>query len=122
MVLLKLLIKAKKENKYKSMKSPSGQSAVEYILLLAVVTLLAFTFFRSPLVKDFFASDGAFFTYIRSYLSYSYRHATPGKSIEGVHIDRTPIGGGLTSGGARHESYATPSETRFFGPAEVYPN
>ena len=60
----------------------SGQSTVEYILLLAVVTSLAFSIFNSDRFKSFLGPDSAFFNQMVKKIEYSYRHGQEGLEDE----------------------------------------
>jgi hypothetical protein len=51
-----------------------GQSAVEYILLLAVVSTLMFTLVNSKSFKDFLGKDSGFFKTLAEKYAVSYRH------------------------------------------------
>jgi hypothetical protein len=54
----------------------SGQSTVEYILLLVVVVTFITTVFNSRAFKEFFGDDSAFFTAIAEGLRTNYRYST----------------------------------------------
>jgi hypothetical protein len=98
------------------LKKQGGQTAVEYILLLAVATSLVMTFFRSDLYKKYFGTRGTFGTAIKRNNEFAYRHAYPGKAST---ADVSATTRDITS----HPSYYDPerSGTRFFGGKEPYP-
>lgn len=68
---------AKFKNNY--LLNTRGQSVVEYILLLAVLSALGFTVFNNARFKDFMAGKG-FFENIRKGMEYSYRYGRELKS------------------------------------------
>ncbi|MBT3585283.1 MAG: hypothetical protein HN509_10270 [Halobacteriovoraceae bacterium] len=91
------------------LKSEAGQSVVEYVLLLVVVTSLAFTVFNSAAWKKFMGKDSGFFAQMRQKMQYSYRHG-----LEGFDD---------TSNFVKHDTYFNPAEgtSRFFLAKEPYP-
>lgn len=90
-----------------NLKSDSGQSTVEYILLLAVVVVLMSTVLNNQRFKSFFGDDSAFFTAIATRISMTFRYAT--NVSEADNISNTPV--------KNHPSFVSPdgSSTRFFG-------
>lgn len=64
------------------MKNNKGQSAVEYIMLLAVVGVLGVSIFQNDRFRKFFGSDSEFFSEMRYRIEYSYRHGREGKSSD----------------------------------------
>ena len=88
----------------------NGQSVVEYILLLVVITSLVFAVFRSQVFKDFLGEDSSFFKSMKTQIEYSYRHGLLEK-----RADESDYGGD-------HHSYINPQtgNTRFFGGKEQY--
>lgn len=59
------------------LKNQSGQSAVEYILLLAVLSALTFSVLNNAAFKDFMAGNSGLFLTIRKGMEYSYRYGLP---------------------------------------------
>lgn len=53
-------------------RNQSGQSTVEYILLLATMMVLMLSFFRSDLISEFLSGEGEFFSTIRDTYQYTY--------------------------------------------------
>lgn len=51
-----------------------GQSAVEYILLLAVLSTLGYTFYNNKKLKDFLKGQDGMFASMKKGMSYSYRY------------------------------------------------
>ncbi len=95
------------DKRFSKIKNEVGQSTVEYILLLAVVTSLFFSVFRSDTFQQFFGEDSAFFQTVAERVSMSYRYATKvdiGNNVPSVPPDD-------------HPSFAQPdgSTSRFFG-------
>lgn len=96
-------------------KDESGQSTVEYILLLAVVASLFFTVSRSQSFQDFFGSNSSFFQTLAERIAMDYRYSTfvdTGDAIPSVPPNN-------------HPSFSQPdgSTSRFFGydQTSVYP-
>jgi Flp pilus assembly pilin Flp len=92
----------------------SGQSAVEYILLLSVISVLTFSVVNSKRFKDFMGPDSSFFAAIRSRVEFSYRHGFNGKAED----DKTN-----NNYSQFHETYYDyeTGKSRFFSGAGVYP-
>lgn len=57
-----------------SLKNSIGQTAVEYILLLAVLSSLSYSFYNNKRIKSFFAGTDGFFAAMKKGISYSYRY------------------------------------------------
>lgn len=92
----------------------NGQSAVEYIMLLAVISVLTFSVINSDRFKDFMGPDSSFFAAVRSRIEFSYRHGYS----KPVEDDKTNNGyGGF------HETYYNfeKGQSRFFSGVERYP-
>ena len=83
----------------------SGQSMVEYILLLAVVISIVSVVFNSDLFKGYFGDGGQLAQAFRGKIEYTYTHA-----INGKEFFRRP-------NYESHDSY----NGRFFAAQEVYP-
>ena len=90
-----------------------GQTVVEYILLLAVVVSLVFTFYKSQTFQSLFGANGSIGQTIKDGSEFNYRHAYPRKPGDINQADYA---------GASHPSYfdSISGETRFFGPKEPY--
>lgn len=90
------------------MKNQKGQSTVEYILLFAVVSSIAFTIFNGLGFNRIFGPNGEVATSYRNQLEFSYRHAFAGNG-----------GGGEPNyENGNHESY----QKVFFSAQDAYPN
>ena len=62
------------------LRNNSGQSVVEYILLLAVITSLGFAFYHNKKFKDFIKGNDGMFAVMKKGISYSYRYGIEYKS------------------------------------------
>lgn len=88
----------------------SGQTMVEYILLLAVVAVLFGSVFRSKLFTAYFGEQGSFAKVYKNKLEYSYRHGLDGNITTTINpTDKN------------HDTYFKNGDTRFFGPKVTYP-
>ena len=96
-----------------------GQSVVEYILLLSVITFITLTIMRSDFLKKSIGPEGNVTAAIKKMFEHSYRHGYLD------HIDRvTKRPGALPGPGKKgdHGSYVNDKgESRFYGPAVQYP-
>lgn len=90
------------------MRNEKGQSTVEYILLFAVVTSIAYTIFSGLGFKKIFGPNGEVATSYRNQLEFSYRHG----------FTRNGGGGVPNYQSGNHESYSG----RFFSASDPYPN
>ena len=93
-------------------RNQSGQSAVEYILLMAMIASLFVTVFRSQAFSRFFGNNSGFFNAIAQRISLDYRYSTvidAGDAISGAPLPN-------------HPSFAQPngSSSRFFGYNNTY--
>lgn len=105
---------AKFKNNY--LLNSRGQSAVEYIFLIAILSALAFSVFNNRRFKEFMAGKG-FFESIRRGMEYSYRY---GRELKvGVDYDRAMDFNYTTRD---HDTYFNNEEvkSRFFAPADKY--
>lgn len=87
-----------------------GQSVVEYILLLAVITALGYTMYSNPRFKQFFGERG-FFEAMRSRISFAYRYGYEGNGSENFEYNSN-----------KHPTYLNEESnaSRFFSPVEDY--
>ena len=87
-----------------------GQSVVEYILLLAVITALGYTLYSNPNFKKFFGERG-FFEVLRGRISFAYRYGYEGIGSEDFEYNTN-----------KHPTYLNDetNSSRFFSPAEEY--
>ena len=91
-------------------KKNKGQSTVEYIMLLAVITSIVVSVVNSDWFKQFFGPDSEVFERMKSYMEYTYRHGLPGQN-----------GVADYGYGQEHETYFKDGQTRFFYPKDRYP-
>ena len=93
-----------------------GQTAVEYILLMAVVVSLASTVFQSDIFQKNLGPEGEIFVFFRSYMENGYRHGFEyNKDFDYEFEDRDQ---GLHP---TYFNYKT-SKSRFFSPLTRYPS
>jgi hypothetical protein len=64
------------------LKADTGQSSVEYILLLVVLVVVGLTLFKSRAFTDFFGPNSAFFQQLKDKHEFTYRHTVSGKNTE----------------------------------------
>ena len=85
-------------------KNESGQSAVEYILLLLVVVSLAMSVYNSRTFQDFFGEDSSFFDAIKNQMELSYQYG------------QMDISSKVPDYNGKHEGFFNPDEnqSRFF--------
>ena len=107
-----------KSFKIRLLKNNLGQSAVEYILLLAVISGLSFTFFHNKRFKDFLAGTDGFFSVLKKGISYSFRYGVELK--KGVSFE-DKMQFDYTSNA--HDTYLNPANgtSHFFTGTEKYP-
>ncbi len=99
------------------LKSQRGQSAVEYILLLAVISALSVTLINNRRFKEFIGGEAGLFVGIRKGMEYSYRYGRALSSDE--EYDESMNFNYQTN---KHDTYfnAQENSSRFFGGAEPY--
>ncbi len=90
-------------------KTESGQAAVEYILLLAVVISLVVTVVNSDAFKDLLGPDSNVFKKLKDKIEYTYRRG-------GYGVKDTTT----TAYGGDHDSYYD-GKSKFFMPTGEYP-
>ena len=59
---------------HKILNSSRGQSAVEYIMLLAVISSLTYVVLNNKQFKDFMKGDAGLFATMKRGMTYSYRY------------------------------------------------
>ena len=96
------------------LKNERGQTMVEYILLLAVVVSVVYTFMNSNAYKKLFGSAGSFGKIAKTQTEAAYRYSTMKVNSELSRDNRD---------GSIHPSYHDENAggTRFFGPKVAYP-
>lgn len=96
-----------------AVKRQRGQTVVEYILLLSVVTGIVLAFYKSKLFKKYFGNAGYIGQTIKKRSEFAYRHA---------YMDVEDPQAKNSRDGSTHPTYADPNGgSRFFGPQEPYP-
>lgn len=93
------------------LKDQSGQSAVEYLMLMAVAIFLVTTIIRSDYFQEFFGEEGQFATSFRQEVEFGYRNA-----LNGREFFTEPNYQQL-----KHPSYESGGQSRFFGATDPYP-
>lgn len=96
-----------------------GQSAVEYILLLAVLSSIGFSVYNSRRFKDFVGGEKGLFVGMRRSMEYSYRY---GRELNPeVDYDQSM---GFNYQTNKHDTYYNSKEniSRFFSGADPYGN
>jgi len=100
---------------HKILKQNNGQSAVEYILLLAVISALTFTVFKSARFQQLFNGRAGLFANMREGMVYSYRYG-----LEYKAGNPTSLSSDYSSNA--HDTYAQNNgESRFFASKGAYP-
>ena len=95
-------------------KSQSGQTMVEYMLLLAVALSLVITFYNSEAFKRLFGNQGSLGKTIKDESEFAYRHAYMRNKTGDVPRENR--------NGSVHPSYTNPSGgSRFFSAKDPYP-
>jgi len=99
------------------LKNPYGQSAVEYILLLAVLSSIGYAFFNNPKFKSFFGSNSTYFTSLKQGMAYSYRY---GRELKRDTDYESAMSFEYNTN--QHDTYfdATTGKSRFFTGIEEY--
>ena len=101
------------------LRNKKGQSVVEYILLLAVLSSLSFALYNSTRFKSFIKGDVGFFDSIRKRMEYSYRY---GRELNGDVVDYDSAME-FSYGDNKHDTYYNQQEnsSRFFAGQDAYP-
>lgn len=107
-----------KSTNFRLLKNTSGQSVVEYILLMAVISSLGYTFYNNKRFKAFMKGNDGMFATMKKGMSYSYRYGIEYKSD--ISIDEKMS---FDYQSNKHDSYVNPQTgtSRFFAGAEPYP-
>lgn len=94
------------------LRNESGQTTIEYILIVAVIVGIYGLFMKNPKIKEYM-SGGKIIEELATHIQFCYRHALPGTEKEKYPaFYQAPT----------HKSYLEgPRETRFFGPKTGYP-
>lgn len=100
------------------LRSNLGQSVVEYILLLAVLSSLGYTFYNNKKFKDFLKGKDGMFASMKKGMSYSYRYGLELK--KDTSYDEAL---GFDYQTNKHDTYfnATENQSHFFTGQGAYP-
>ncbi len=102
---------------HKIIKKERGQSVVEYILLLAVLSALGITLLNSKKMKDFLAGKDGIFKTMKKGLAYSYRY---GRDLPTAKDPDQKLTFEYTN--TKHDLYmGDDGKTHFFLPYKKYP-
>lgn len=96
----------------------SGQSTIEYVLLLATVMFLVSLVLRLPQFAELTGEDSGFFNALKNRMEYSYRYTQVpenGSDPSGSGRDDSPY-----SNPRQHPSYSVDGRSRFTGNTRVY--
>ena len=99
------------------LKNEKGQSIVEYILLLAVLSSIGYSFYNNAAFKEFIKGEAGLFKHIRQGMEYSYRYGREFK--QSTDYDKAMNFDYRTN---QHDTYFNEEEnrSRFFGGTEPY--
>lgn len=94
-----------------------GQSTVEYILLMAVITTISISILKSDVFQNIFGRDSQFFAEFGKRVEFSYRHGHMGTRDERDSDDYN-----YSPSTVSHKSYVMDDgNSRFFIPTDKYP-
>ncbi len=95
-----------------------GQSVVEYILLLAVISSLGYTFYNNKRFKAFIKGNDGMFATMKKGMGYSYRYGLEYKTE--IPIDEKMS---FNYQSNKHDTYLNPQDekSRFFAGSKPYP-
>ena len=103
------------------LSNQAGQTAVEYIMLFAVIATLSYALFNSDRFKEYFGPDSQVFAMIAKKTEWNYRYAGMDDKPEPDYVN----GFNPNYNQSLHPSYFWNSgagvNTRFFVPLEEYP-
>jgi len=99
------------------LRNAKGQSAVEYILLLAVLSSIGYSFYNTRRFKDFVGGRTGFFVALKKGMEYSYRY---GRDLN-VDVDYDAAMS-FDYNTNKHDTYYNlkESQSRFFTGVEPY--
>ena len=99
------------------LRNSKGQSAVEYILLLAVLSSIGYSLYNNRRFKDFIGGEKGLFVAMRKGMEYSYRYGRP--LDESVSFDEAMEFQYTTN---KHDLYfnSNDNRTRFFTGTNEY--
>jgi hypothetical protein len=99
------------------LNNKQGQSVVEYILLLAVISSIGLSFYNSKAFKEFTGGKSGLFAKMRQGMEYSYRY---GRALDSDVDYEQAIGFEYTSN--KHDTYfnSKSGASRFFAGLDEY--
>ena len=99
------------------LKNIKGQSVVEYILLLAVISSIGYSFYNNRAFKEFIRGDVGLFANLRKRMEYSYRYGRE-MNADVDHADAMQFQYQTN----KHDTYfnTTTGNSRFFTGLEPY--
>ncbi|MBC7715276.1 MAG: hypothetical protein H7177_18160 [Rhizobacter sp.] len=100
------------------LKNKKGQSVVEYILLLAVISTIAFSFYNNRRFKEFMGGKTGLFAYLRQGMEYSYHYGREYKIDEGTYDESMDFNYSTN----KHDTYfdRKTNRSRFFAGINAY--
>lgn len=103
----------------KILRNNRGQSVVEYILLMAVISSLGYTFYNNKKFKELIKGKDGMFATMKKGMSYSYRYGLELKND--TPFDEKMDYEFQTN---KHDTYLNPNENKshFFTGLGPYPN
>lgn len=99
------------------LKNKKGQSVVEYILLLAVISSIGYAFYNNRAFKEFIRGDVGLFANLRKRMEYTYRY---GREMDAeVDYDQAM---NFQYQSNKHDTYfnSKTGQSHFFSGLEVY--
>jgi hypothetical protein len=103
---------------FRILKNNIGQSAVEYILLLAVISSLSYTVYNNKKFKSFLAGKDGMFAAMKKGISYSYRYGLEySQEVAGSYDEKMQYEYTTNA----HDTYFKDGSSRFFTGVEAYP-
>ncbi|MEA9354613.1 hypothetical protein SHI21_00255 [Bacteriovorax sp. PP10] len=99
------------------LRNKKGQSVVEYILLLVVITSIGYSFYNNRAFKNFIKGDVGLFANLRKRMEYSYRY---GREMD-ANVDHDQAMS-FQYQSNRHDTYfnAKTGQSHFFSGLEPY--
>jgi hypothetical protein len=104
---------------FRLLRNNLGQSAVEYIMLLAVISSISYAFYNNKKFKDFISGKDGLFETLRKGMGYSYRYGLEYSSSK-VEYDKKME---YMYDSKDHDTYYNKEEgnSHFFSGSDPYP-
>lgn len=105
---------------FRVLRNNLGQSLVEYILLLAVITSFGYAFYNNKRFKNFIAGKDGLFASMQKGISYSYRYGLEYKQDPTIEFNERMDFDYQTN---KHDTYYnnTKNSSHFFVGQSIYP-